>query len=162
MLALLAVFVLLSLFLHFPKSFAEVIEPTRTLGGEEKGPGRLTVLSEPPGLKITLDGNSIGKTPTFLVEVDEGIHTLQVNNSKTQIYIEPGKTLKISLHKDKFIFIPVAEKMLDEQPAIEENRVTKEPKITRPRDPIRQQTKANRRRATERFQQFTDGSLDHF
>jgi hypothetical protein len=65
---------------------------------EKKSSGRLTVLSEPPGLKITLDGNGMEKTPASLVEVDAGIHALHVKNSKIQIYIELGKTLKISLY----------------------------------------------------------------
>jgi hypothetical protein len=156
------VFVIAYLFIHSPISSAELIEPTRALGEEEKGPGRLTVLSEPPGLKITLDGNNLGKTPVFLVEVDEGIHTLHVKNSKTQIYIEPGKTLKISLHKGKFILIPVAEEKVEKEPEIKENTVRKEPKITKPRDPIRIQTETNRRKAIDRFQQFTDGRQEHF
>ena len=157
-----AAFVLAFLLNAQTQLFAELIEPTRTVEGKQEGPGRLTVLSEPPGLEITLDGNNLGKTPVFLVEVDAGTHTLNVQNSKTQIHIQSGKILKISLHRDKFIFIPVAEKTPDERPAIEQNRVIREPKITRPRDPIRKQSDADRRKATERFQQFTDGTKEFF
>ena len=69
-------------------SNTELIEPTRSLEGAEVTTGRLTVLSEPPGLEIILDGNRVGKTPAFLVEVESGIHKLQVKSSEMDIYIE--------------------------------------------------------------------------
>jgi hypothetical protein len=153
---------LVYLFTSSPTSLAELIEPTQTLKGKQEDPGRLTVLSEPPGLKIALDDNSLGKTPAFLVEVDAGIHTLRVKDSKIQIYIKPGKTLKISLHKDKFIFIPVAEKEDEQQPEIKTTTGSREAEFTRPRDPVRIQAEKNRRNTIKRFNKFLDGTQETF
>jgi hypothetical protein len=161
-LTLLAIFAPFLLFVISNTSFAELIEPTRTLEGAQERPGRLTVLSEPPGLEITLDGNSLGKTPAFLLEVEEGIHTVYVKNSKTQIYIEPGKTLKLSFHKGEFIFIPVAEKEVEKQPEPEAKGERGETGFERPRDPVRFQNEKNKRQAIERFNKFIDGTQEHF
>ena len=87
---------------------AGMIEPSRTLGNAAEPHGRLTVLSEPSGLEVILDGNSMGQTPIFLIEVQPGPHPLTINNLKTTILVEAGKTLQISLYKGKFIEIPVA------------------------------------------------------
>ena len=147
---------------YLPLSHAELIEPTQTLDEEQKT-GRLTVLSEPPGLKIILDGNDLGKTPAFLVEVDEGIHTLQVKNSKTEIYIKSGKTLKLSFHKEKFIVIPVAEKKeIKKQPGPEVKREMSKARLQQPKDPIQLRNEKNRQQAIDRFNQFLKGTQDHF
>jgi hypothetical protein len=115
-----SVFFVVSLLLNVSPTSGELIEPTRTLEGErEPVMGRLTVLSEPPGQKITLDGKAIGETPTFLLEIEGGIHTLRVSDSETEIYIEPEKTLKISLFKDEFVLIPVKEKEIEAQAEIQ-------------------------------------------
>ena len=157
-LILLVNFVVVSLFFSTLAISAELIEPSRTLEGEQQTTGRLTVLSEPPGLKITLDGDSLGKTPTFMVEVEEGIHTLRVKDSQTDIYVKPGKTLKISLHKDEFILIPVKEKPVEEEPPT--GVATEEPvtSVTTSRDPIRQKVDRDRRQSQQRWQRFIDGS----
>jgi hypothetical protein len=153
-------FTILSIYL--PVSHAELIEPTQTLDGEQETTGRLTVLSEPPGLQIMLDGHDTGNTPAFLLEVDEGIHTLQVGDSKTEIYIKPGKTLKLSLHKEKFILIPVAEKEVVRQAGPEAIRETDKTGSKRPRDPVQIRNERSRRQAIERFNKFLDGTQDHF
>jgi hypothetical protein len=88
---------------------ADLIEPTRTLGGTEEPTGQLVVFSEPPGLPAALDGAGLGNTPTAIIEVKGGIHHLQVANSGTDISIQPGKTTQISLFKGSFVKIPVLE-----------------------------------------------------
>jgi hypothetical protein len=154
-------FIIVSLIANFSTLQAELIEPTRTLEGEQQTTGRLTVLSDPPGLEITLDGNSLGKTPAFLVEIDSGIHSLRVENSETDIHIEPGKILKISLHKDEFILMPVAEKKAEKQPEIEVKGEVSEARITRPKSP-EQIGEEKRRQAQDRWQRFIDGSSPIF
>lgn len=158
-LMLLVIMVSLNLIVISPAVPAELIEPSRSLGGEQQPTtGRLSVLSEPPGLKITLDGDSLGKTPTFMVEVQEGIHTLRVKESETDIYIKPGKTLKISLHKDEFILIPVKEKQVEEQPMTEAKTETRATGVATPRDPIREKVDRDRRKSQQRWQRFIDGT----
>jgi hypothetical protein len=148
-----------SLLAFSPLSASELIEPSRSLGGEQQPTtGRLTVLSEPPGLKITLDGDSLGKTPTFMVEVEEGIHTLRVKESETDIYVKPGETLKISLHKGEFILIPVKEKPAEEQPPTQVATEKPATGVTTSRDPIRQKVDRDRRQSQQRWQRFIDGS----
>ncbi len=85
---------------------ADLIEPTRTLDGSGKSEGKLAVFSEPPALLASLDGVSLGKTPTALHGVKPGIHQLRVATSETAIIIEPGQTMIISLYKGSFIKMP--------------------------------------------------------
>ena len=42
---------------------SDLIEPTRFWSGTGLNVGKLSVFSEPQGLKVTLDGKKIGKTP---------------------------------------------------------------------------------------------------
>jgi hypothetical protein len=112
-------------FIVFPCGLtaAERIAPTRTLQGEKEQPGKLAVFSEPPGLEVTLNGAGLGKTPLSLDGVMPGTHRLRVKNSETDITIEPGKTLQISLYKDKFILIPKTAKTPPQPPeTVETNR----------------------------------------
>jgi len=157
-LILLVVFVLVNLFCNSLARSAELIQPSRTLGEEPQTSGRLTVLSEPPGLNITLNGDSLGKTPIFLVEIDSGIHTLRVKDSETDILVQPGKTVKISLHKDEFILIPVKEKPVAEQPVTEVSTKTRATGAAASRDPVREKVERDRRRSQQRWQQFLDGT----
>ena len=90
-------------------SAGELIEPTRTLDSSGKPEGKLVVFSEPPGLPVSLDGRSIGKTPTSIEEVNPGVHNLRVESKETEITIEPGKTMAISLFKGYFVRIPEPE-----------------------------------------------------
>ena len=105
-------------FLVFPfyLAAADRIAPTRTLKGEKGQMGKLAVFSEPPGLDVTLNGDGFGKTPISLDGLKSGTHRLRVKNSETDITIEPGKTLQISLYKDKFILIPATDKKPPNQP----------------------------------------------
>jgi hypothetical protein len=158
-LVLLAAFVFAALYLNLSAVAAELIEPTRSLDGEQlPTTGRLTVLSEPPGLKISLDGDSLGKTPAFMMEVEGGVHTLQVKESETDIYVKPGKTLKISLHKGEFILIPVKEKPVEEQPPTQVATEKPATGAATTRDPIRQKVDRDRRQSRQRWQRFIDGS----
>jgi hypothetical protein len=104
---------------------SELIKPTRTLDSTGEKLGKLSVFSEPPGLEVTLEGSIIGKTPIFLDDVKPGSHRLQIKNSETDIVIEPGKTLQISLYKDKFILIPAADEKSPKQPESVETNLTK-------------------------------------
>jgi len=104
---------------------SELIKPTRALDSTGEKLGKLSVFSEPPGLEVTLEGAIIGKTPIFLDEVKPGTHRLQVKNSETDVTIEPGKTLQISLYKDKFTLIPATDKIPPKQPETAEANLTK-------------------------------------
>ena len=150
-------------FANSPISFAELIEPTQTLEGEKQPTtGRLTILSEQPGQKITLDGKLLGKTPTFLVEIEAGVHTLRVTDSEMDIYVEPRKTVKISLHKNEFILIPDKEIQVEPEAEIEVRTQTPEASTEQSRDPLRQRVDKNRRRSQQRWQQFLDGTKPTF
>ena len=154
-----AVFLCVSLLAYSPPTSGELIEPSRTLEGEQQPTtGRLTILSEPPGQKITLDGKSLGKTPNFMVEVDSGIHTLRVKDSETDIYVKPGKTLKVSLFKNEFVFIPVKEKEGEGQTETEAALGEGETTAPQPRDPVQTRVKQNREEAQRRWQRYIDGS----
>jgi len=149
-------------FSYLSSAFAELIGPTRNLGEKFEAMGRLTVLSEPPGYKISLDGNRLGKTPAFLVEVKPGIHKLRVRDSETEIYLEPGKTLKISLFKNEFIQIPVESKVAEkQQPDLEQQRQVSTSPALQP-SPAEVRIQENRNRAKERWMRFVDGSSPAF
>jgi len=123
------------LFLRIPLGLAgeDLIAPTRTLEGREELPGRLTVVSEPPGLKVFLDGAEIGETPVWLNEVKPGSHTLRVQDSKRDVYVEPGKTVTLSYFKGSFIDVPEKKKVARE-PAPETEKVTEGRKRVKPRE----------------------------
>ncbi|MCJ7538695.1 MAG: PEGA domain-containing protein [Desulfobacterales bacterium] len=97
------VFCFAFLLVYSPAWSSELIKPTRALDSTGEKLGKLSVFSEPPGLEVALEGTIIGKTPLILDEVKPGSHRLKVKNSETDITIEPGKTLQISLYKNKFI-----------------------------------------------------------
>ena len=67
--------------------FAELIEPSRTLKGQQKPMGRLSVFSEPPELNVLLDGINIGETPIISKEVASGVHILRVKDTEKEITI---------------------------------------------------------------------------
>jgi hypothetical protein len=154
-----AVVLLVSLLIYGSPATGELIEPTHSLEGEqERTTGRLTILSEPPGQKATLDGEALGKTPIFLVEIDAGIHTLRVADSETDVYVEPGKTLKVSLFKDEFVFIPVKEKEVGAQPEMEAGVGASKPTTPRQKDPVKSRVEENKEEAQQRWQEYIDGS----
>lgn len=82
------------------------------------------MVSEPSDLDVFLDGSEIGKTPVWSEEVKSGIHTLRVKHAETDIYVEPGKTLKVSLFKGTFISIAEEEKKVEKQAGPEKKKVS--------------------------------------
>ena len=83
-----------------------LIAPTRSLEGHQEALGRLTVVSEPRGLGVLLDGSEIGQTPVWVKEVKAGLHKIRVRRSETDVYVETGKTLTLSYFKGSFIVVP--------------------------------------------------------
>lgn len=149
-------------FVYLSSTSAELVEPTRNLAGQKaEAMGRLTVLSEPPGLKVSLDGKRLGKTPAFMVKVKPGTHNLRVKNSKTEIYLEPGKTLKISLFKNEFILIPVEVKTPQKklEPREQRKAFASEP-VTPSPEAVRIQE--SRERTMDRWMRFVDGTSPTF
>jgi hypothetical protein len=131
----------------------ERLEPTRTLNDVKVG--RLTVLSEPPGFHVSLNGVRIGKTPVWNEEVDPGVYTLTVRDEETDIMIRSGETFRISLFKDTFIVIP------------EEERPDVAPPPPFPREAMPDQRILERRRELERkepaqWDLFINRTLRHF
>jgi len=113
------------LLVYSPAWSSELIKPTRALDSTGEKPGKLSVFSEPPGLEVRLEGTIVGNTPILLDEVEPGSHRLRVKDSETDISIEPGKTLQISLYKDKFILIPATDKKPPKQTETVETNLTK-------------------------------------
>jgi hypothetical protein len=87
----------------------DLIEPSRTLSDGAPAMGLLTVVSEPPGLEIVLNDTPIGATPLFRHPTPAGTHTLRVAGTETIIAVEPGRTLRISRFKEKFIALPLTQ-----------------------------------------------------
>ena len=108
--------------------FAELIEPSRTLEGQQKPMGRLSVFSEPPKLDVLLDGVSIGKTPVISKEVTSGVHILRVKDTEKEIAILSGKSLQLSLFKDSLIEISGKKTEAPTQQKIKEKMATEEKK----------------------------------
>jgi hypothetical protein len=97
----------LPLLIIYNLSFAsDLIEPTRNLSDKSHNEGKLFVFSEPPGLGVKMDGTVIGETPVELQAVEPGIHVIHVKDSEIEIYVNPGKSVKISWFKGAFIKIP--------------------------------------------------------
>jgi len=120
---------ILILFLINHLSFAaDLIEPTRTLSGPAEKVGQLSVSSEPPRLDVELDGNQIGKTPVVDQKVEPGIHIIRVKDTETEIYVEPGKSAKLSWFKGAFIEIPAEEKEDRKQQGEANNKTSRQKK----------------------------------
>lgn len=107
----------------------EIIEPTRTLQSSGVANGKISVYSEPPGLDVFLDNSKIGETPIVSLDIEPGPHNLNVKDSKKEIFIMPGKSLRISLYKGNFIGIPEKEREIPQKLGknITEKRKTTEP-----------------------------------
>ena len=90
-----------------------LIAPTRSLEGPWEPVGELTVVSEPPGLGVFLDGSEIGQTPVWMKQVKRGPHTLRVRCSKTVVYVETGEMLTLSFFKGSFIVVPDKKEALE-------------------------------------------------
>jgi hypothetical protein len=98
-------------------AWAQLIEPTRSLNQEPEPKSRLTVLSEPPGLEVILDGTEIGTTPIFGLEVDAGTHVVRIENKKASIKIAAGKNFQIVLFKGSFVEVPQREEGVSQSEA---------------------------------------------
>ena len=122
------VFVYVSLMIQPLYVFAELIEPSRTLDGQQKPLGRLSVFSEPPELDVLLDSVDIGKTPVISKKVTSGVHILRIKDTEKQITILSGKSLQLSLFKDSLIEIPEKKVEAPTQPRLEEKMATEEKK----------------------------------
>ena len=107
---------------------SDLIEPSRTLSSTGKSVGKLTVSSEPPGLDVKMDRTVIGETPVVLQEVEPGIHVIQVKDSEIEIYVKPGKSIKLSWFKGAFIEIPVEVKEGYKQQSEEKKEVPRKEK----------------------------------
>ena len=143
---------------NFSALQAELIGPTRSLKSTAEDPGQLTVFSEPPGLSIKLDGTLVGQTPMRIKAVDPGAHQLQVRESVTEIYVEPGQTFHISLFKNKFIQFQVAKK---EASGAGKTLTSETPAPPKPSSE-NLRTKKENRKAWERWMLFVNGSANHF
>ena len=122
------VFVYIFLMIQSLSLFAELIEPSRTLEGQQKPIGRLSVFSEPPGLDVFLDGVKIGKTPVISKEVTSGVHILRVKDTEKEIIILSEKSLQLSFFKDSLIEIPEKRVEAPTQLKSEEKMATEEKK----------------------------------
>jgi len=139
---------------------AELIEPSRSLKTTAESPGRLTVFSEPPGLTVKLDGTTVGQAPMLIKDVEPGIHQLQVSESATEIYMEPGKTFHISLFRNRFIQFEVAKKEPAE-PSGAKKLTTPQTSSPEPSS-LRLRTEKENRKAWERWMKFINGSAKYF
>ena len=133
----------------------ELIAPTRALQDPGKPAGKLTVVSEPADLDVVLDGNNVGKTPLWLKEVTPGLHTLQVSKSKTEIQVEHGKILQVSLFKGSFVNIMKEEEKLQKKQGPEEKSLTEAGKTL-------ESPKAEKEKGLTPWEQFINRSSRHF
>ncbi len=126
---------LLLLFTGVPISFGgeSLIAPTRSLEGHQEDLGRLTVVSEPPGLGVFFDGSEIGQTPIWMKEVKPGSHELRIRRSEMDVYVETGKTLTLSYFKGSFIVVP-EEKEAGKELTPEPGKMAEGRKRVRPRE----------------------------
>lgn len=116
---------------------AQLIEPTRTLTSEPLAKSTLTVLSEPPGLKVMLDSKALGATPIFSATVDPGSHVLQVNDKQTSLQIVAGKSIRVALFKGSFIELPEQkEPELSQKSRAEEASPPAKPQTQPPKETI--------------------------
>jgi hypothetical protein len=70
-----------------------------------RGPGKLRVVSDPPGAEITLDGESVGETPLEL-DVEAGMHLISVRKKghgtvEREMQSERGVTETVSFKLDR-------------------------------------------------------------
>ena len=133
----------------------ELISPTRSLQDTGEPPGKLTIVSEPSDLDVVLDGNNVGRTPLWLKEVTPGLHTLQIGNSQTEIHVEHGKILQVSLFKGFFVNVMKEEKKAEQKQAPEEKRLAEGRQAIEP-------LKEKRKSELTLWDQFINGSSRHF
>jgi hypothetical protein len=129
---------LLLLLINLPAFASDLIEPTRTLSRPAESPGLLSVFSEPPELDVTIDGTRVGKTPVVNQKVEPGLHAVGVQDDETEIYVKPGKSMRLSWFKGAFVEIP-AEAKAYRQPQFEEKKES--PGIKTPEQPAEKKEK---------------------
>ena len=133
----------------------ESIPPTRTLQEPGSTWGGLTVFSEPPQLEVYLDGKKVGQTPVWLKHVKAGFHKLRVEHSETDIYLEPGGSIQLSLYKGSFITVAREKKEGEQETGVEGERPTEARKaVAAPGE--QQDTDLTP------WEKFTNGTLRHF
>ena len=132
----------------------ESIPPTRTLQEPGSTWGGLTVFSEPPQLEVYLDGKKVGETPVWLKHVKAGFHKLRVEHSETDIYLEPGGSIQLSLYKGSFITVAREKREGEKETGVEGERPAE----------ARKPVEAPKERDTDLtpWEKFTNGTLRHF
>jgi hypothetical protein len=114
----------------------ELIPPSRTLQEPGSTWGGLTVFSEPPQLEVYLDGKKVGETPVWLKHVKAGFHRLRVEHSETDIYLEPGGSIELSLYKGSFINLAREKRKGEKETGVEAERPTEHGKAAEaPKEP---------------------------
>ncbi len=105
---ILSFFSLLLCFVVLPVSLwaQDLIPPSRALGNPSGRMGKLTVVSEPPGLEVFLDGLELGRTPVWLKNVRAGDHKLMVGGLQADIYVGAGDTKTVSAFQNSLIEAP--------------------------------------------------------
>ena len=112
---------------------ADLIAPSRSLSGSIDEKATLSVSSEPPGLGVTLDSTSIGKTPVIEKEIEPGSHVVRIADSEAQIYASSGKSIKLSWFKGTFIEMPIRKTDDRQQPQAEVAERKPKPKAAAPK-----------------------------
>jgi hypothetical protein len=134
----------------------ELLAPTRGLQDAGKEWGNLTVLSEPPGLEVFLDGSKVGHTPLWQEKIDPGFHKLRVKDSETDLIIKEGKTLRMGLFKGSFITLPEKKRgiLLDKS----SKKTSKTVELEKKQKPAESQKRGD----LTLWEKYIDGSLPHF
>lgn len=132
-----------------------LIPPTRTLEGDERSWGRLTVFSEPPGLEVYLDGEKVGAAPLWLSMVEAGTHILRVGDTEEQVLVQPGKRTKAGVFKGSFIAMTEEDRQVLPEPPAAKGPLPEGPVVERPEE-------EERRRELTRWDLFINGSLPFF
>jgi hypothetical protein len=80
-----------------------LIEPSRDLDAAQAQTGLLTVTSEPPGLPVTLDGESVGETPIWRRSLERGEHKIRIGDVEGAVVIRPNARTFLSLFKGELL-----------------------------------------------------------
>lgn len=88
-----------------PATLADVRQAARSLLGKVK-PTRLTVVTDPPGAQVQVDGKMVGSTPVVLPDLPDGRHTVGVSlggygsqASDVDLHAGDAKEVRITLVK---------------------------------------------------------------
>jgi len=86
--------------------------------------------------------------------VKAGFHKLRVEHSETDIYLEPGGSIQLSLYKGSFIDVAKREKEGEKETGVEGERPTE----------ARKAVEAPKEQDTDLtpWEKFTNGTLRHF